>query len=95
MVIPTAKLNVWVIKLPQFEAHAVSPTTLPVAPLTVQVKMVPACGLLMAILVASPLQSKFTVGVAVAVGVGFTVITTIVGAPVQVIPPFVNKGIIV
>jgi hypothetical protein len=50
---------------------------------TVQEKVVPATGLLSATELAAPEQIAWEAGVAVATGIGFTVIITTFGVPAQ------------
>jgi hypothetical protein len=50
---------------------------------TVQEKVVPATGLLSATELAAPEQIAWEAGVAVAIGVGFIVITTTTGVPIN------------
>ena len=71
-------VRVWAILAPDV---AVAPETPDCT--TVQEKVVPATGLLSAIVEAAPEQIVWEAGVAVAAGVGFTVITTTLGVPAQ------------
>ena len=87
MVVPLP-LNVCAIEVPEL---ADVPLTVPFAVTAVHAKLAPVGVEVKATFVAEPLQIVAEVGVAVAVGFGFTVTATVIGEPTQLF----NVGVIV
>ena len=74
-VVPVA-VSVWAMVVPEEALAPVTPDCT-----AVHINVVPATGLLSATEVAVPLHIVCDAGVAVATGVGLTVITTVMGVP--------------
>ena len=80
--------RVWAIVMP---FPLLKPDAVPEVRAAVQVNVVPAVALESEILVVAPGQIDCEAGVAMATGIGFTVITTAVGEPLQ---PFAEAVIV-